>query len=100
MVIRPGLWRKPARETFSFQGEHYQLTDSTALPKPVQTPTPPVIIGGFGPKRTPALAARFADEFNAAFGDLDTAIPQFGRVDAACQAIGRGPTYLSRAGAL
>jgi F420-dependent oxidoreductase-like protein len=59
-----GLWKTPVGETFSFDGEHYRLTASPALPKPRQRPGPPVILGGTGRKRTPALAARFADEFN------------------------------------
>jgi alkanesulfonate monooxygenase len=100
LEIITGLWRTPSGEQFSFQGKHYQVSDSPALPKPVQTPTPPVIIGGFGPKRTPALAARFADEFNVAFGDLDTAVTQFGRVDGACEAIGRDPKSMRRSIAL
>ncbi len=100
LEIITGLWRTPAEEKFSFQGKHYQVVDSPALPKPAQKPMPPVIIGGFGPKRTPALAARFADEFNIAFGDLDTAVTQFGRVDQACEAIGRDPKSLRRSVAL
>ncbi|HEY0806307.1 MAG TPA: LLM class flavin-dependent oxidoreductase, partial [Pseudonocardiaceae bacterium] len=70
--------------------------NSPALPKPAQQPRPPVIIGGGGPKRTPALAARFADEFNVAFADIDTAVTQFGRVRDACMAIDRDPSSLSR----
>ena len=63
----PALWTTPAGETFSFAGKHYQLDDSPALPKPVQQPRPPIIIGGWGTKRTPRLAARYADEFNMPF---------------------------------
>jgi F420-dependent oxidoreductase-like protein len=59
-----GLWKTPVGQTFSFTGQHYRLADSPALPKPRQRPGPPVILGGTGKKRTPALAARFADEFN------------------------------------
>ena len=40
-------------------------------PKPAQRPHPPIIIGGGGAKRTPRLAAQFADEFNV-FGGLKT----------------------------
>ncbi len=65
-----GLLRTPAGETFSFAGEHYQLTDSPALPKPVQSPRPPLILGGAGKARGAALAARYADEYNVAFRDL------------------------------
>jgi alkanesulfonate monooxygenase SsuD/methylene tetrahydromethanopterin reductase-like flavin-dependent oxidoreductase (luciferase family) len=63
--------------------------DSPALPKPVQPGGPPVIIGGNGPKRTPALAARFADEFNIGFRPIDAMAEQLGRVREACDRIGR-----------
>ena len=55
--------RRPARRTAS-RAEHFPLVDSPALPKPRQRPRPPVIVGGWGAKRTPAIAARFADEYN------------------------------------
>ncbi len=100
LEIITGLWRTKDGDAFSFHGKHYQVSDSPALPKPAQDPGPPVIIGGSGPKRTPALAAKFADEFNQNFTDMDTAVEQFGRVDAACQAIGRDPKSLRRSVAL
>jgi F420-dependent oxidoreductase-like protein len=59
-----GLWRSPSGQRYSFTGKCYQLLDSPALPKPWQRPGPPIILGGTGKKRTPALAARFAEEFN------------------------------------
>jgi F420-dependent oxidoreductase-like protein len=91
LEIITGLWATPEGETFSFDGKHFQLTDSPALPKSVQRPGPPVIIGGSGAKRTPALAARYAAEFNAAFTDADTAAAQFERVREAARKIGRNP---------
>jgi alkanesulfonate monooxygenase len=100
LEIITGLWETKLGEAFSFQGKHFQVTDSPALPKPTQEPRPPVIIGGGGPKRTPALAAKFADEFNVAFTDIDTAVTQFGRVHDACDAIGRDPLSLRRSVAL
>ena len=84
-----GLWGTPVGERFSFDGAHYQLTDSPALPKPHQRPGPPVIVGGGGKRRTPALAARFASEFNLAFSSLADTGEQFGRVRQACRAAGR-----------
>ena len=66
LAVVTGLWSTPAGETFSFAGTHYSLTDSPALPKPVQRPLP-VVIGGKGKRRTPALAARFAAEYNVPF---------------------------------
>jgi alkanesulfonate monooxygenase SsuD/methylene tetrahydromethanopterin reductase-like flavin-dependent oxidoreductase (luciferase family) len=78
-------------ETFSFDGAHYQLTDSPALPKPAQRPRPPVLIGGTGPRRTPRLAARFADEYNAQFHSVRDSAAAFARTREACEAIGRYP---------
>jgi F420-dependent oxidoreductase-like protein len=89
LAIVTGLWTTPVGETFSFHGKHYELVDSPALPKPVQSPRPPVIIGGAGPKRTPALAARYADEFNVPFRPLDVTGATYARVREACAAIGR-----------
>ncbi|MGH3624636.1 MAG: LLM class F420-dependent oxidoreductase [Sciscionella sp.] len=96
LEVITGLWQTPEGSTYSYDGRHYQLTDSPALPKPVQRPHPPVLIGGGGRKRTPALAARFADEFNMPFSDVDTTAEQFERVDAACREIGRDPAEVIR----
>jgi F420-dependent oxidoreductase-like protein len=56
--------RSFAAERFSFKGEHYAIEDLDARPKPVQRPRPPVIVGGRGGRRSLALAARWADEYN------------------------------------
>jgi F420-dependent oxidoreductase-like protein len=90
LAIVTGLWSTPRGETFSFTGEHYTLTDSPALPKPVQ-PALPIIIGGTGPRRTPRLAATYAAEFNVPFHPLDETARAFDRVRAACEAAGRDP---------
>lgn len=100
LAIITGLWRTPLDETFTFAGAHYQLTDSPALPKPVQTPHPPVIIGGHGAKRTPQLAARFATEFNIPFAPLEFCRTQFERVDEACRDASRDPHSLVHSVAL
>ncbi len=89
LEIITGLWTTGAGETFDYTGEHYSVADSPALPKPVQSPHPPIIIGGGGAKRTPALAARFATEFNIPFVPLDTLTTQYARVAAAVDAAGR-----------
>jgi len=88
-AIITGLWETPEGETFSFEGTHYQLKDSPALPKPAQRPRPPVIVGGSGARRTPRLAARYADEYNVPFHTVDDTAAAFGRVREACQAGGR-----------
>ncbi len=89
LEIITGLWRTPVGERFTFHGDHYQLTDSPGLPKPVQASGPPVIIGGAGPKRTPALAARYADEFNVPFRTVGESRAVYERVREACAAQGR-----------
>jgi F420-dependent oxidoreductase-like protein len=89
LAVISGLWTAPEGETFSFSGKHYTVTDSPALPKPAQRPKPPVIIGGGGPKRTPRLAAAYADEYNAAFDSVAGTAAAFDRVRAAVQAAGR-----------
>src|SRR6202042_1152679 len=88
-AILTGLWETPVGERFDFDGRHYQLKDSPALPKPVQQPHPPLIVGGGGPKRTPRLAATFADEFNLPFSSVADTEAQFARVRAACREKGR-----------
>jgi F420-dependent oxidoreductase-like protein len=95
-----GMWRTPVGETFSYEGTHYQLVDCPALPKPLQIPHPPVIVGGTGPRRTPNLAARFADEFNLPFVDVETSVDLLARVDAACAEIGRDPAGIVRSAAM
>jgi alkanesulfonate monooxygenase len=94
LEIITGLWGTLPGERFSFSGKHYSLTDSPALPKPVQQPRPPVIVGGFGKRRTPRLAARFADEINVAFVGMGDVAAQFDRVRTACAEIGRDPGEL------
>jgi len=89
LAVITGLWRTPPGESFSYAGKHYTVVDSPALPKPVTPHGPPVIIGGHGRRRTPQLAARYADEFNVGFSPPDVARAQFGRARAACEAIGR-----------
>lgn len=91
LEIITGLWQTPVGERFSYQGKHYQLTDSPALPKPVQSPRPPIVMGGRGPRRTPRRVAQWADEYNYDFPALVDIAPQRERVAAACQAIGRDP---------
>ncbi len=93
-AIVSGLWDTPVGETFSFDGRHYHLKDSPALPKPVQRPRPPLIVGGGGPTRTPRLAATYADEFNLPFSSLTDTEAQYGRVRGACEDRGRDPSTL------
>ena len=87
-----GLWATPEGETFSHEGRFHTFTDSPALPKPAQRPGPPIIIGGRGKHRTPALTARYASEYNTAFCSVEAATSAYGRVREACERIGRDPS--------
>ena len=88
LAILDGLWKTPTGETFSYTGSMHSVNDSPALPKPAQQPVP-IIIGGGGPTRTPALAARYASEYNVAFTPVETFTERKQRVEAACAAIDR-----------
>jgi len=95
-----GLWG--ATEPYSFAGTHYTLTDSPALPKPVQhSPLDPsrfgvpVIVGGSGPTRTPALAAKYAAEFNLNFPDPRDVPARVQVLREACEKVGRDPSTLT-----
>ncbi|WP_439592763.1 LLM class F420-dependent oxidoreductase [Microbacterium sp.] len=93
LQVVTGLWSTPLGETYSFHGQHYDLSDSPALPKPRQSPVP-LIVGGGGPKRTPELAARFATEYNVGFPENDEIRARVERVRSACERIGRDPETL------
>ncbi len=95
LAVITGLWKTPVGRTFTHEGRHYPVTDSPALAKPAQPGGVPVIVGGSGPRRTPALAARYAAEFNAAFTSPQDAARHFERVQRACLDIGRDPGTLT-----
>ena len=87
LAIITGLWSTPVGERFDYAGQHYEVHDSPALPKPVQSPLP-IIIGGGGPKRTPALAAQYAQEFNLPFQSRERFVEQCARVRDAGRRVG------------
>lgn len=85
LAIVTGMWQTPEGARFSFDGAHYDLVDSPALPKPSQDRLP-VIVGGLGERRTPRLAAQFADEHNLPFPALERIEPLFAALDRAIEA--------------
>lgn len=100
LTIITGLWATDVGATFDFEGKHYSLSNCPALPKPVQTPRPPIIVGGHGRKVTPRLAAAFADEFNVPFAPYEVCRSQYSLVGEACEAIDRDPDSIIRSAAL
>jgi alkanesulfonate monooxygenase len=91
LEIITGMWKCPIDSQYSFEGQHYTVVGSPALPKPAQAGGPPVIIGGWGAKRTPALAAAYAAEFNVPFSPLGAYADQCTKVRDACIKAGRDP---------
>jgi F420-dependent oxidoreductase-like protein len=91
-----GNWApSPSPSPFSFPGEHYRLQDLDAQPKPVQSPHPPLIMGGSAGRRSAVLAARYADEYNTPFPTLDDVRERRGRIQQACEQAGREPIPFS-----
>jgi len=100
LEIITGLWHTEpgSGKPFSFEGRHYRVEANHSPPRPAQRPHPPIIIGGTGPKRTPAIAARFADEFNGALSeDLRET---YARFDRACERIDRDPATVRHSAVL
>jgi alkanesulfonate monooxygenase len=95
LEIITGLWRCPVDSQYSFEGDHYTVVGSPALPKPTQPGGPPVIIGGWGAKRTPALAARFAAEYNVPFAPVSVYAEQCTKVRDACIRAHRDPETMT-----
>jgi alkanesulfonate monooxygenase SsuD/methylene tetrahydromethanopterin reductase-like flavin-dependent oxidoreductase (luciferase family) len=100
LAVITGMWGTPPGETFDFEGTYYELFDSPALPKPVQSGGIPLIVGGAGKKRTPRLAAQYAAEFNVPFASAEDNARLFDRVRAACAEEGRDPSSLVYSSAL
>lgn len=94
-----GLWSTPVGDRFTYEGEHYRLEDAPGLPKPTQESVP-IIVGGGGPKRTPALAARFATEYNSVFVGLAEHRARMARVREASDAAERELPILSIGGTI
>jgi F420-dependent oxidoreductase-like protein len=95
LAVITGLWATKPGETFSHKGVHYPVVDSPALAKPVQEGGVPLIIGGGGKRRTPALAVRYAAEFNAAFAPAADSGRLFERVREVASGAGRDPSTLT-----
>ncbi len=100
LQVIEGMWAASPDRPFSFAGSHYRVEANPGLPRPQQSPRPPVIVGGLGPRRTPALAARFADEINLPFPPLELFAERQRDADRACADAGRDPATLRRSVAL
>jgi alkanesulfonate monooxygenase SsuD/methylene tetrahydromethanopterin reductase-like flavin-dependent oxidoreductase (luciferase family) len=86
LEIVHGLW---SQDVFSFESRHYAIEECRFLPKPVQRPHPPIIVGGKGGPRMARLVATWADEFNRVGGTPGEVREAFDRVRAALDGVGR-----------
>lgn len=92
LQVLAGLWTTPRGERFSFAGDHVQIDACANFPALVQRPRPEIVIGGTGPRRTPTLAAKYADEFNGALAPMSAGL--FENVRRMCEEVGRDPATL------
>ena len=99
LAIVTGMWKSPIGTPFRYDGTHQSVDGSPGLPKPVQRDERsggvPIVMGGWGAKRTPRLAAQYAAEYNLPFSPVDFVPEQFGKVRAACEKVGRDPATLT-----
>lgn len=86
--------RQWTEDAFSFAGNHYRVEDLHALPKPLQRPHPPLIVGGAARSRSAALAARWADEYNTVFASVAECRQRRARVARAWEEADRDPRTL------
>jgi F420-dependent oxidoreductase-like protein len=85
------LWTE---DSVTFVGRHYRLDDCPALPRPLQEPHPPLILGGNAKPRSVALAVRLADEYNTLIASIDDCRERKSVLAQACESAGRDPATL------
>ena len=86
--------RSWTEERFDHDGPAYRLRDQQALPRPVQQPHPPLVLGGTVKRRFAALAARYATEVNTLGATNDELRARKAALDRACTDAGRDPETL------
>jgi len=87
--------RSWTEDGFDFTGNHYTLEGQTAVPRPVQLPHPPLVLGGGARPRSAALAARFAQEYNTPGATPAQCAERRAALDRACDGAGRDPSSLA-----
>jgi alkanesulfonate monooxygenase SsuD/methylene tetrahydromethanopterin reductase-like flavin-dependent oxidoreductase (luciferase family) len=81
-------------ERFDHDGAHYRLRGARSLPRPLQRPHPPLILGGTARPRSAALAARFAQEYNTVDAPVEACRARRDALRRACVEAGRDPATL------
>jgi alkanesulfonate monooxygenase SsuD/methylene tetrahydromethanopterin reductase-like flavin-dependent oxidoreductase (luciferase family) len=78
-----------------FEGEHYSVREAPTIPLPVQSPRPPIIVGGVGERYTLPLVARYADVWNVPTYALGQLEEKAGVLRRLCDEIGRDPASIT-----
>src|SRR5882672_5519194 len=84
---------------FTFEGEHFQVRNATLLPRPVQSPHPPIWIGASGERRMMPIAARYADVWHS-YGPPEMMREKSARLSRMALEVGRDPIEITRASSL
>ncbi len=92
LTLMKQLW---TQDTSSFAGKYYQLQDAPFLPKSVQKPHPPILVGASGEQVALGIVARHADMWNT-FGSPDVFRHKIARLTEHCQRIGRDPDTIEK----
>jgi F420-dependent oxidoreductase-like protein len=87
-----GLW---TQDRTTVEGTRFSVNDAPFIRKPLQQPHPPILVGGAGGKRTPRLAAKYAQEWNATLADPKVYGERRATVLEACEKIGRDPKTIA-----
>lgn len=80
-----------AEERIDFSGKHFTVSDMPIKPGPIQTPRPPIVVGGVGEKFTLPLVARYADVWNVPTYALDEIEQKIAALRSICEDAGRDP---------
>jgi F420-dependent oxidoreductase-like protein len=85
-VIRKMWTEEPSA---SFEGKYYQIRNAYCNPKPIQKPSPPILVGGSGERKTLKIVAKYADACNL-FGSVETIKRKLDVLKEHCKSVGRG----------
>jgi len=93
IAVIKALW---SGGTVDFDGRYYPLRGASALPRPIQKPAPPLLIGGDGELRLLRIVAQHADEWNSHAPGPDVYRAKRARLEEHCRAVGRDPNAIHR----
>lgn len=86
-IIRK-MWTEGEETTATFNGKYYQIKNAYCNPKPIQKPSPPIMVGGSGERYTLKIVAKYADACNL-FGSAETVKRKLSILREHCKSVGR-----------